>query len=77
MLDFSRPGKPTDNAHIESFNGSYRGECLNLNWFLSLDDAQEKIEASRVDYNEFRPHRSLHDKTPKEFATEHQQAGLP
>ena len=45
VLDFSRPGKPTDNAHIESFNGSLRDECLNLNWFLSVEDAQEKIEA--------------------------------
>jgi putative transposase len=43
-LDFSRPGKPTDNATIESFNGSFRDECLNLHWFLSLEDAQEKIE---------------------------------
>lgn len=56
-LDFSRPGKPTDNPHIESFNGSFRDECLNLNWFLLLEDAQEKIEVWRVDYNEFRPHQ--------------------
>jgi putative transposase len=73
-LDFSRPGKPTDNPFIESFNGSLRDECLNLNWFLSLDDAREKIEAWRVDYNEYRPHQSLNDRTPKEFITEHQQA---
>ena len=52
ILDFSRPGKPTDNALIESFNGSLRAECLNENWFLSLDDAKEKIEAWRVNYNE-------------------------
>lgn len=58
-LDFSRPGKPTDNAFIESFNGSFRDECLNVNWFLSLDDAKEKIEAFRNDYNSFRPHTSL------------------
>ena len=44
-LDFSRPGKPTDNAFIESFNGSFRDECLNVNWFLSIDDAKEKIKA--------------------------------
>jgi putative transposase len=50
-LDFSRPGKPTDNAFIESFNGSFRDECLNINWFLSLDDAREKIEEWRRDYN--------------------------
>ncbi len=42
-LDFSRPGKPTDNPFIESFNGSFRDECLNVNWFLSLEDAKEKI----------------------------------
>jgi len=76
ILDFSRPGKPTDNAHIESFNGSFRDECLNMHWFLSLDDAREKIEAWRVDYNEYRPHQSLADMTPKEFAQEHQQAGF-
>jgi len=75
-LDFSRPGKPTDNPFIESFNGSFRDECLNLNWFLSLDDAQQKIEAWRIDYNEHRPHQSLNDRTPKEFVTEHQQAGF-
>lgn len=45
VLDFSRPGKPTDNAFIESFNGSFRDECLNVNWFLSLDDASKKIQA--------------------------------
>ena len=66
-LDFSRPGKPTDNPFIESFNGSFRDECLNLNWFLSLDDARKKIEAWRIDYNEYRPHQSLNDSTPKEF----------
>ncbi|MCG6158343.1 IS3 family transposase [Rubinisphaera margarita] len=58
-LDFSRPGKPTDNAFIESFNGSVRAECLNENWFLSLEDAQEKIESWRVDYNEHRLHSAL------------------
>lgn len=73
-LDFSRPGKPTDNPFIESFNGSFRDECLNIHWFLSLDDAQQKIEAWRVDYNEYRPHQSLNDKTPIEFVTEHQKA---
>ena len=73
-MDFSRPGKPTDNLSIESFNGSFRDECLNLNWFLSLDDAQQKIEAWRIDYNEYRPHQSLNDKTPQEFIAEHQQA---
>jgi putative transposase len=68
ILDFSRPGKPTDNALIESFNGSFRDECLNVNWFLSLADAEQKIEEWRVEYNEQRPHSSLGDRTPKEFA---------
>ena len=67
-LDFSRPGKPTDNAFIESFNGSFRDECLNINWFLSLDDARRKIESWQKDYNEFRPHSALGNKTPNEFA---------
>ncbi|MDJ1473846.1 IS3 family transposase [Cytophagaceae bacterium NT2B1] len=64
ILDFSRPGKPTDNAFIESFNGSFRDECLNTNWFLSLSDAAEKIEAWRLEYNQFRPHSSLKGLTP-------------
>ena len=68
-LDFSRPGKPTDNAFIESFNGSVRTECLNENWFLSLDDAKEKIESWRQDYNEHRPHSALGNLAPKEFAS--------
>ena len=67
VLDFSRPGKPTDNAFIESFNGSFRDECLNIHWFLSLDDAREKIEAWRRDYNDFRPHSALDNLTPTEF----------
>ncbi len=66
-LDFSRPGKPTDNAFVELFNGSLRDECLNTNWFLSLDDARDKIEAWRTDYNEFRPHSSLDNKTPSDY----------
>lgn len=67
-MDFSSPGKPMENAMIESFNGSFRDECLNLNWFLSLEDAKEKIELRRVDYNVFRPHGSLGDLTPRQFA---------
>jgi len=67
-LDYSRPGKPTDNPFIESFNGSLRDECLNTHWFLSLEDAREKIESWRVDYNHFRPHSSLADSTPALFA---------
>ena len=67
-MDFSRPGKPTDNAFIESFNGRLRQECLNAHWFLSLDDAKSKIEAWRREYNESRPHSSLNWMTPSEFA---------
>lgn len=67
-LDFSRPGKPTDNAMIESFNRSFRDECLNVHWFLSLEDARQKIEKWRIDYNEFRPHSSIGYKTPQEYA---------
>lgn len=66
-LDFSRPGKPTDNAFIESFNGSFRDECLNGHWFLSLDDAKRKIEDWRAEYNDFRPHSSLMNLTPNQF----------
>lgn len=67
-LDFSRPGKPTDNAFVESFNGSFRDECLNVNWFQSLSDAKAKIDDWRKEYNEFRPHSSLGDMTPRDFA---------
>jgi putative transposase len=67
-LDFSRPGKPTDNAFIESFNGRFRQECLNQHWFLSLEDAQLKINTWKDDYNKERPHSSLGNKTPEEFA---------
>ncbi len=67
QLDFTRPGKPTDNSHIESFNGRLRDECLNVHQFLSIADAQAKIEAWRRDYNELRPHSSLGDLTPSEF----------
>ena len=58
-LDFSRPGKPTDNAFIEAFNGRFRVECLNAHWFLTLADAREKLEAWRRDYNEVRPHSAI------------------
>lgn len=74
-LDFSRPGKPTDNPYIESFNGSFRDECLNCHWFLSLNDAREKIEAWRTDYNEFRPHSSLENLTPNEYCEKRIHAG--
>jgi putative transposase len=69
-LDFSRPGKPTDNPFIESFNGSLRDECLNTNWFLSLSDARAKIESYRREYNAYRPHSSLQGMTPEEAENE-------
>lgn len=69
-LYFSRRGKPTDNANIESFNGKFRDECLNVNWFTSLEMAKKVCEEWRKDYNEERPHSSLAYKTPKEFAEE-------
>lgn len=67
-LHFSRPGKPTDNAFVESFNGKLRDECLSMNWFLSVDDARRKLEDHQVVYNESRPHQALGYQTPKEFA---------
>jgi len=66
-MDYSRPGKPTDNPFVESFNGSFRDECLNAHWFLSLEDATEKIESWRNEYNQYRPHSSLDDMTPAEY----------
>ncbi len=74
VLDFSRPGKPTDNPFIESFNGSFRDECLNTHWFLSIDDAKEKINTWKIDYNEFRPHSSLGNLTPEEYRKKHDQS---
>jgi putative transposase len=67
-LDFSRPGKPTDNSFIESFNSRFRQECLNQHWFLSLEDAKKKIQDWWREYNSHRPHSSLGYLTPKEFA---------
>jgi putative transposase len=67
-IDFSRPGKPTDNCFVETFNGSLRDECLNVHWFESLEDAKAKIESWREDYNESRPHQALNERTPAEFA---------
>ncbi len=67
-LDFIRPGKPTDNALIEAFNGRFRQECLNESWFLSLEDAKEKVEEWRQYYNRERPHGSLGNMSPVEFA---------
>jgi len=68
VLHFIEPGKPVQNAFIESFNGKFRDECLNQNWFVSLEDARRIIEAWRMDYNTVRPRSSLRYLTRKEFA---------
>ena len=67
-LQFIQPGKPVQNAYVESFNGKFRDECLNENWFINLTDARELIEAWRQDYNSNRPHSSLGNMTPEEYA---------
>jgi len=76
-LDFSRPGKPTDNAFIESFNGKLRAECLNAHWFMCLDDAREKCEAWRRDYNEVRPNSAIGNKPPITLINRSAANGLP
>jgi putative transposase len=76
-LDFSRPGKPTDNAFIESLNGKFRAECLNAHWFLSLEDAREKMETWRRDYNEQRPHSAIGNKRPIELMSWSAEAQPP
>jgi putative transposase len=68
-LNFIRPGKPVENAYVESFNGRFRDECLNEHWFLTMAHAREVIEKWRIEYNTERPHSSLGDVTPEEFAT--------
>ena len=67
-IDFSRPGKPTDNAFVESFNGTLRAECLDAHWCTTLAEAKQLIELWRREYNESRPHRALAQRTPSEFA---------
>ena len=67
-IDFSRPGKPTDNAYVESFNGTLRAECLDAHWFGDLAEARQRIEAWRTEYNASCPHRVLGERTPNEFA---------
>jgi putative transposase len=68
LLLHIQPGKPMQNGHVESFNGRFRDECLNHNWFATLADAKEKIERWRMEYNKERPHSSLAYRTPEEFA---------
>ena len=71
-LLFITPGRPIENAYVESFNGKFRDECLNEHWFLSIDEVRATIENWRIDYNQNRPHSSLHDLTPEEFAARSQ-----
>lgn len=73
-LDFSRPGKPTDNAFIESFNGKFRNECLNQHWFMNIAEARQMIEEWRKEYNEVRPHSSLGYLPPAVFAKQEKMA---
>jgi putative transposase len=74
QLDFIRPGRPTENGMIESFNGRLRDECLNVHEFTSIDDARKKLEAWRIDYNQHRPHSSLGHLTPSEYAIRGQKS---
>jgi len=79
-LTFIRPGKPVENAYIESFNGRLRDECLNENWFLSLEHARSVVEEWRIDYNTARPHSSLGNLTPEEFIRQKSESfstGMP
>jgi len=76
-MTFIRPGKPVENAYIESFNGRLRDECLNENWFLSLDHARRIIEDWRVDYNHIRPHSALGYMTPAEFTRQEVEKNFP
>lgn len=68
QLDFIRPGRPVENGYIESFNGRLRDECLNVEVFFALTDVRDKLERWRQDYNQVRPHSSLADRAPSEFA---------
>ena len=74
QLSFIRPGKPNENAYIESFNGKFRDECLNEHWFITMAQARRTIESWRIEYNTERPHSSLGDMTPEEFAIRHREA---
>jgi putative transposase len=75
-LDFIRPGKPVENAHVESFHGKFRDECLNENYFSDIHEARTKIEEWRIEYNTFRPHSSLNYQTPEEFLKQCEQEQL-
>ena len=73
QLCFIRPGRPVENGFIESFNGRLRDECLNVEWFSSLDDARQKLAKFREHYNHQRPHSALADRTPAAFAALHRR----
>ena len=75
-IDFIAPGKPTQNPYVESFNGKLRDECLNEHWFTSVEDARRILNAWRRDYNTVRPHSSLKNLTPEQFATQHRNTAL-
>ena len=79
QLDFIRPGKAVENSDLESFNGWLGDECLNGDCFCSVDDARRKLECRRDDYNHYRPHSALNDRTPAEVAASWTTAvpGLP
>jgi putative transposase len=77
QLDFIRPGRPVENSYIESFNGRLRDECLNVQVFFTLPDVRQKLEAWRQDYNQVRPHSSLHDHPPAVFARQWQATAGP
>ena len=72
-LKFIQPGKPIQNAFIESFNDKFRSECLNLNWFESILHAKEIIESWRIEYNTERPNSALKNKTPEMFAKQYEE----
>lgn len=76
LLDFIQPGKPMQNAFCESFNGKFRDECLTENWFVELEEAQQKIEQWRNEYNTERPHSALNYQTPLEFRNSHLEAAV-
>ena len=66
-LNFIQPGKPTQNAFVESFNGKFRNECLNQHWFISLNEARQKIIKWQHHYNTIRPHSSLNYLSPSQY----------
>lgn len=68
QLAFIRPGKPVENANVESFNGKFRDECLNENWFVTMVQARRIIERWRIEYNQECPHQSLQDQVPAYYA---------